>query len=112
MNTILIVDDDIQLRNSFEKLLANEGYEVRTAATGEEGVEAVKKDPPDLVIMDVRMPGMSGLEAFKMIRDRDPKQTVIVMTAFGTTETAIEATRMGAFDYILKPFDIPDALEL
>jgi nitrogen regulation protein NR(I) len=112
MNSILIVDDDIQLRNSFEKLLANEGYEVRTAATGEEGVAAVKKDPPDLVIMDVRMPGMSGLEAFKMIRDRDPKQTVIVMTAFGTTETAIEATRMGAFDYILKPFDIPDALEL
>ncbi len=112
MNSILIVDDDAQLRRSFEKLLSKEGYEVRTASTGESGVETVRDDVPDLVIMDVRMPGMGGLEAFKAIKKIEPKLPVIIMTAYGTTETAIEATKMGAFDYVLKPFDIPDALEL
>ena len=62
--------------------------------------------------MDVRMPGMSGLEAFRAIHEIEPKLPVIIMTAYGTTETAIEATKLGAFDYVLKPFDIPDILTL
>ena len=110
MSSILIVDDDDQLRQSFQKLLSEEGYEVGVAATGEAGVEAVRRSVPDLVIMDVRMPGMSGLEAFRAMREIEPKLPVIIMTAFGTTETAIEATKMGAFDYVLKPFEIPDIL--
>ncbi len=112
MNSILIVDDDAQLRQSFERLLADEGYDVRTAGTGEEGIREVRRNLPDLVVMDVRMPGMSGLEAFKVMRGIDPKMPVIIMTAFGTTETAIEATKLGAFDYVLKPFEIPDILGL
>ena len=112
MSYILIVDDDDQLRTSFQKLLAQEGYEVQVAPTGELGIEAVKKEVPDLVIMDVRMPGVSGLEAFKQMRTCDPKLPVIIMTAFGTTETAIEATKLGAFDYVLKPFEVPDILIL
>lgn len=110
MSSILIVDDDAQLRQSFERLLSQEGYEVRTAPTGESGIEAVKQKLPDLVIMDIRMPGMNGLEAFKAMRAIEPKLPVIIMTAFGTTDTAIEATKLGAFDYVLKPFDIPDIL--
>ncbi|OGP58482.1 MAG: Fis family transcriptional regulator [Deltaproteobacteria bacterium RBG_13_61_14] len=110
MSRILIVDDDARLRTSFEKLLTEEGYEVETAASGEAGLEAVQQRMPDLVIMDVRMPGMSGLETLRAIREKDPKLPVIVMTAFGTTDTAIEATKLGAFDYVLKPFDIPDIL--
>jgi nitrogen regulation protein NR(I) len=106
------VDDDAQLAQSFEKLLAGEGYEVRTAATGEEGVILVRARVPDLVVMDVRMPGISGLEALRQMRALDPKLPVIIMTAFGTTETAIEAIKMGAFDYMLKPFEIPDVLHL
>jgi len=109
---ILIVDDDHQLRQSFERLLLAEGHEVRTAASGEAGIEAMRASLPEVVIMDVRMPGMSGLEAFRRMREIAPKLPVIVMTAFGTTETAIEATKMGAFDYILKPFDIPQVLKL
>jgi len=112
MSSILIVDDDARLRESFEKLVVEEGYEVRTAATGEAGLEAVKQELPDLVIMDVRMPGMGGLETLRLIREIDPKLPVIVMTAFGTTDTAIEATKLGAFDYVLKPFEIPDILTL
>jgi nitrogen regulation protein NR(I) len=112
MNTILIVDDDSQLRHSFEKLLAEEGYNVKAAATGEEGLAAVRKDPPDLVVMDVRMPGMNGLDTFRLMREAEPKLPVLIMTAFGTTDTAIEATKLGAFDYVLKPFEIPDILHL
>ncbi|MBU1004170.1 MAG: sigma-54 dependent transcriptional regulator [Proteobacteria bacterium] len=112
MASILIVDDDAQLRQSFSKLLVTEGHDVRTASSGEAGVEEVKTMSPDLVIMDVRMPGMNGLEAFGAMRHQDPRLPVIIMTAFGTTETAIEATKLGAFDYILKPFDIPAILKL
>ena len=112
MGTILIVDDDPQLRQSFEKLLADEGHTVQTAPTGEAGIAMVREFVPDLVITDVRLPGMNGLETFKAIRQIESKLPVIVMTAFGTTETAIEATKMGAFDYVLKPFEIPDILAL
>ena len=112
MSSILIVDDDDQLRISFAKLLKEEGYSIETAPTGEAGVEAVKKHIPDLMIMDVRLPGMNGLEAFAEVRKIDSTLPVIIMTAFGTTDTAIEATKLGAFDYILKPFDIPAVLKL
>jgi nitrogen regulation protein NR(I) len=112
MGLILVVDDDPQLRASFEKLLTEEGHAVETASTGEAALAAVKARVPDLVIMDVRMPGISGLEAFAAIHAVEPRLPVIIMTAFGTTETAIEATRLGAFDYVLKPFDIPDILKL
>ncbi|HAY21502.1 MAG TPA: Fis family transcriptional regulator, partial [Desulfobacterales bacterium] len=110
MGTILIVDDDPQLRQSFEKLLLDEGHAVLTAPDGEAALTLIRQAPPDLVIMDVRMPGMSGLEAFKTMHDLEPKLPVVIMTAFGTTETAIEATKLGAYDYILKPFEIPDIL--
>ncbi len=112
MSSILIVDDDSQLRQSFDRLLREEGYEIRTAASGEAGLDAVRQSVPDLVIMDIRLPGMSGMEAFQTMREIDPKLPVIIMTAYGTTDTAIEATKLGAFDYLLKPFDIPDILTL
>jgi len=110
MARILIVDDDPRLRKSFEKLLLDEEHTVLTAATGEASCSMLQEAAPDLVVMDVRLPGMSGLEAFRRMHRRDPRLPVIVMTAFGTTDTAIEATKLGAFDYILKPFDIPDML--
>jgi nitrogen regulation protein NR(I) len=112
MGDILIVDDDAQLRQSFEKVLTTEGHRVRTASSGEAAIAQVQGEVPDLVIMDVRMPGMSGLEAFQAMHEIEPKLPVIIMTAFGTTETAIEATKLGAFEYVLKPFEIPDILAL
>lgn len=112
MSRILIIDDDDQLRRSFEKLLREEGYEVRSAASGETGLQQVGKEMPDLVMLDMRLPGMNGLETFKSLHELDPKLPVVIMTAYGTTETAIEATKMGAHDYILKPFDIPDMLKV
>ncbi|MEW6187396.1 MAG: sigma-54 dependent transcriptional regulator [Thermodesulfobacteriota bacterium] len=112
MGVILIIDDDYQIRESFEKLLTEEGHEVLTAGSGETGLDVLRSVIPDLVLLDVRLPGMSGLETFLALREIDHKLPVIIMTAFGTTETAIEATKLGAFDYVLKPFDIPDILKL
>jgi len=112
MATILIIDDDDQLRKSFQKLLSEEGYTAEGAASGEAGLEIIKGRLPDLVIVDVRLPGMNGLETFQAIHRAEPKLPVIIMTAYGTTETAIEATKMGAFDYVLKPFEIPAMLEV
>ncbi len=110
MSTILIVDDDDQLRRSFQKLLSEEGYTVESAASGETAVQKVQRHAPDLVILDMRLPGQSGLETFRVIHGLDPKLPVIIMTAYGTTENAIEATKLGAFDYVLKPFEIPAML--
>ena len=110
MSTVLIIDDDDQLRMSFERLLIEEGYQVRTAASGEAGIRMVAEMPVDLVVLDVRLPGMNGLETFERIHAIEKKLPVIIITAFGTTETAIEATKMGAFDYVIKPFDIPQML--
>jgi len=110
MSTILIIDDDDQLRKSFHKLLSEEGYTAEGAASGEAGLEIIKEQLPDLVIVDIRLPGINGLETFQTIHQIEPKLPVIIMTAYGTTETAIEATKMGAFDYILKPFEIPEML--
>ena len=112
MARILIIDDDAQLRNSFEKLLCAEGHVVKKAPSGEIGLEAVRDDVPDLAIVDVRLPGMDGLQTFKAIHEIEPRLPAIIMTAYGTTDTAIEATKLGAFDYVLKPFDIPEMLML
>lgn len=112
MSTVLIIDDDDQLRMSFEKLLAQEGYGAKGAASGEEGLKMICSDAPDLVVLDMRLPGMNGFETFKAIHNKEPRLPVIIMTAYGTTETAIEATKIGAFDYILKPFEIPDMVDV
>ncbi len=112
MARILVIDDDTPLRHSFERILHEEGHTVLSASTGEAGLAIFQESTPDLVIVDVRLPGMSGLEAFLALRKLDPKIPVIIMTAYGTTETAIEATKLGAFDYVLKPFEIPEMLAL
>ena len=112
MGSILLVDDDDQLRGSFYNLLSMEGYAVRAAASGEAALVMADEDLPDAVIMDVRMPGIDGLTTLRLLREREPRLPIIIMTAYSTTDAAIEATKLGAFDYMLKPFEIPDALEL
>ena len=107
MERILIVDDDQSMRYSLNRMLEGQGLQLSLAKNGPEALERFEQDHPDLVVMDIKMPGRSGLEVLREIKEKDPKALVILMTAFGTTETAIEAMKYGAFDYILKPFDIP-----
>ncbi|HTL66407.1 MAG TPA: sigma-54 dependent transcriptional regulator [Lacunisphaera sp.] len=102
---ILVVDDDAEVRYSLNRVLSSRHYKVVEAANGEEGVAAVKRQPPDVVLLDNRMTGMTGLETLQHIRAANPKQLVILMTAYGTAQTAIEAMKYGAFDYVVKPFD-------
>ncbi len=111
--TILVIDDDAEIRYSLTRVLSSRKYVVVEAPSGEQGIAMVKKGPPpDLVFLDVRMGGMSGIEALQHIRAASPKQLVILMTAFGTAQTAIEAMKYGAFDYVMKPFDPAKVLAL
>src|SRR5207247_8480832 len=97
--TILIIDDDAEIRYSLSRVLSSRQYQLSEAASGEQGIAMVKKGPPpDLVFLDVRMSGMSGIEALQHIRSANPRQLVVLMTAFGTAQTAIEAMKYGAFD--------------
>src|SRR5262245_43044896 len=107
MPTLLVVDDEPNVLYSLEKALGSDTLRVRTARTARQGIEAVQEQKPDAVILDVRLPDLSGLEAFDQLRGIDPRLPVIVITAHAATETAIEAMKRGAFEYLLKPVDLP-----
>lgn len=105
---ILIIEDEKSMREVLKILLEGEGYEVVTASDGLEGISYVEKDIFDLVITDMKMPKLDGFEVLKTIKEISPNTIVIMITAFGTTEKAIEAMKMGAYDYVNKPFNIDE----
>jgi len=105
--SILIIDDEKDVHYSFRRLLEKEPLEVYSAESGDEGLKLAKKHAPDLIVMDIRMGQQNGLDTLKELRQMNPKQVVVMMTAYGTSQTAIEAMKRGAYDYVLKPFDIP-----
>jgi two-component system response regulator AtoC len=104
--TILVADDDASIRSLLKQLLTDQGYAVLEAATGSEVVEQVKASSPDLVIMDLRMPELDGIEALQRVKTSSPHTAVLIMTAFGTSNAAIKAMELGAFEYITKPFEL------
>jgi two-component system, NtrC family, response regulator AtoC len=104
--SILVADDDASIRSLLKQLLQEEGYAVGEAATGVEVVDKVKENAPDLVIMDVRMPELDGIEALSRVKATSPRTGVLIMTAFGSSNAAIRAMDLGAFDYVTKPFDL------
>ncbi len=108
---IFIVDDELVMRKSLSGWLKRDGYEVDTAESGEEAIEKLKKTRFDLLLVDIKMEGISGLDVLKHVRENDPDVAVVMITAYGSIPTAIEAMKNGAHDYLLKPFD-PDELGL
>jgi DNA-binding NtrC family response regulator len=106
---IFIVDDELVMRKSLSGWLERDGYEVDTAESGEEAIEKLKKTRFDLLLVDIKMEGISGLDVLKHVRENDPDVAVVMITAYGSIPTAIEAMKNGAHDYLLKPFD-PDKL--
>ena len=102
---ILIIDDDTSLRRVLEYNLQEAGYQVISAADGSEGVRLFVEETPSLVITDMKMPGMDGMQVLKSIKAHSPESLVIVITAFGTVDIAVEAMKIGAYDYITKPFN-------
>jgi len=105
---ILIIDDDTSLRRVLEYNLQEEGYAVQAASSGEEGLYLFGKSRPNLVITDMKMSGMDGLMVLKAIKERSPETLVVIITAFGTVDVAVEAMKAGAYDYITKPFNRDD----
>ncbi len=110
--TILVIDDDAEIRYSLDRVLAPDGHSILTADSGENGVEMAEKHKPDLIFLDNRMGGISGIETLQHLRTSAPSSLVILMTAYGTTQTAIQAMKHGAFDYVLKPFDLKKLKEM
>jgi len=102
---ILVVDDEAAIRDSLKMTLEYDGYDVMQAATGEEGVKLIEREAPDLVFLDVKMPGMDGLEVLQKVRHLVEVTPIVVISGHGDISTAVEATRLGAFDFIEKPLE-------
>jgi DNA-binding NtrC family response regulator len=110
MSSILIVDDEPQIRRILSVLLAEHGFDVAEAESGEKAITACSRVHPDLALLDINMPGMDGLAVLRRLLDQDRKLSCIIMTAYGTIRSAVEAMRLGAFDYLTKPFDNDELL--
>lgn len=110
--SILVIDDDAEIRYSLDRVLTSAGHAVLCADGGEKGIEAAKEEAPEVIFLDNRMSGISGIETLQHLRTAAPHSQVVLMTAYGTTQTAIEAMKHGAFDYVLKPFDAGKLKEL
>ena len=102
---ILVVDDEVNIRNALVTMLEKKGHQVRGVGTGEEALEQLEAATVDLVITDLRMPGIGGMEFLRRLKDSRPDTDVVVMTAYGSIDTAVEAMRYGAYDYLTKPID-------
>jgi two-component system nitrogen regulation response regulator NtrX len=100
---ILVVDDEAEIRRSVRMILEYEGYDVQEASSGPEGLALVEREPPDLVFLDIKMPGVDGLETLQKIRQVNEGLPVVIISGHGTVSTAVEATKLGAFDFIEKP---------
>ena len=111
-STVLIVDDEEDVHYSFRRFLAPLQCRILNAMSGEDALEVLKTEAPDLIIMDIKMSGMDGLATLREISRTHHRMPVIIMTAYSTTTSAIEATRLGAFDYVMKPFDPPKMMEV
>src|SRR5436305_461731 len=107
---ILIVDDEAVVRNSLGDWFRDEGYECDTAESAKVALEKLARERWDIFLLDIRMPGINGLELQRKLKEAQPDATVIIMTAFASVESAVEAMKQGAYDYIIKPFN-PDDLE-
>src|ERR1043166_5253140 len=112
MGRILVVDDDTGIQRAIQALLKGRGHEIFIAGSGEAGLEILERERPDIVLIDVWLPGMNGLETLQAIKTRQAGTPIIVMTGSGTMDLAIEASKVGAFDYRLKPFDPTQMLQL
>lgn len=104
--TICIADDEPSILNTLSSILEDEGYQVTAAKTGTEALKAVQSEPPDVVMLDIWMPDLDGLEVLKRVREQFPNMMVIMMSGHGSVETAVKATKLGAYDYLEKPLDL------
>lgn len=108
--SLLIVDDDRVLRERLARALRERGFEVNTASSYDEAMALASEESPEMAVVDLRMPGRSGLELVRELHDLDPQTKVVVLTGYGSIATAVEAVRLGATNYVAKPADVDDLL--
>ena len=112
MSHVLIVDDEPAICWAFRECLTDEGFSVDVAGTGELAMTMADRRAPDVIVMDVRLPGIDGLQAMRQFRQRSMSVPIIIMTAFGSLKTAVNAIDGGAFDYLTKPIDLENAISV
>jgi len=105
-HSILVVDDEVEICDLLQSFLAQEGYQVFTATNGVEAISLGKQNELDLALLDIKMPGMDGIEVFRKLKKVRKEMGVIILTGYGTLGTAKEAMRLGAYEYLTKPFDL------
>jgi DNA-binding NtrC family response regulator len=109
--TVLLVDDEVEFISALAERLSFRGIRARTASGGEEALAAIEQEPPQVVLLDLMMPGMSGIEVLQEIRRTHPDIKVILLTGHGSTREGMEGMRLGAFDYLMKPLSIDELME-
>src|SRR3712207_5085208 len=109
---LLVVDDDRAILTLIGTIALGEGFDVATTVSGEDAMKQIRHRPVDLVLLDLRMPGVTGLDVLRSIREISPRVKVVLMTGYGTIDTAVEAVKLGAMDYLTKPFDLPRLRQL
>ena len=107
---ILVVDDEDALRTVLSSELTSEGYDVHTASDGDEAISTLQKGLYDLVLLDIKMPRMNGFEVLKFVKEKHPKTKVVMLTGFADLKNAIESKKLGAEDFVSKPYDLVDLL--
>ena len=107
---LLLVDDENEFRQTVAKRLMKRGMNVRQASSGQECLDSIDQNPVDVVVLDVKMPGMDGIETLHRIKEKHPETEVIMLTGHASLEVAIEGMELGAFDYLMKPIDIDELL--
>ena len=109
-NRLLVVDDEEALRTVLSSELTSEGYDVQAAADGQEAISELEKGTFDLVLLDIKMPRMNGFEVLKYVKEKHPKTKVVMLTGFADLKNALESKKLGAEDFVSKPYDLVDLL--
>lgn len=109
---ILVVDDDVDITRVVTKMLSHEDHEVETASSGEEALEKITFRKPDIILLDIMMPRMNGLEVLRKVKEIDPSIYIIMITAFGDIDSYLDAMEWGAFEYMNKPFETEELLRM
>jgi len=108
---VLLVDDEQEFTSALSERLEIRGHAVRVADSGEEALEIAEAEPPEVVVLDLKMPGLSGIEVLKRLKSMLPQVPVLLLTGYGSTEEGIKGMQLGAFDYLLKPLNITDLIK-
>ena len=108
---VMLVDDELEFIGTLAERLTIRGFEVKTATSGEEGLQAAREDPPDVMVLDVRMPGLGGMEVLRRMRTDHPEVPVILLTGLGSTQDGMEGMNLGAVDFLMKPIKIETLIE-